>query len=1427
MKPMKMKKIVLVLGMIVTLLAPNVCVAVEPLTNTEVPQELESNSTEKEATDENNQYNEIIEESDKENITQNQVAPTEEEVKPEEIKPEEVEQENSASLETTVMTAEETEKVQNEQESQTVGANYNTESTPKAIATRAGTTQVKPGKETLQEAIQNAEPGSTLQLQIGDYTGTDIVIDKDITIRGAGMGGVNSTDIIPKITIQTKDGEKCDVTLENFATYNQPPKDGFVYFDIKTPVNLKMNKVMIFHILRDVSKVDDINSIAINLEKNTSNSTIDIKDSIISTSYEDIICKSSDNTINLNKTKLQGRLAFKLEDGSNNKINIENGSDVSGRSSYSYEDEAISIIEQKNLEIKINDSIIRGTDAKGNNTTHLFSFDGERPSQNVHISITGNSSVEDIYGGAGSSIFNFGKSNTANNSNSVYIANTVTLTPNTVANKYNTDNDYAMVGIFDENRNLTIKAYDKGKPIEELKTRPETIEGCTWDKKIEEDTTQFNIDDPVTENMDLYPVMPVTLDVHVNENTYKIPEGKSMKDMYEKYPELKADIEEMKQKEGFRRFVDQDGAEINEETQILKETTVTPKYTVTVKITAGEETQSYELEEGQFLGDITEKVEKYEQTTEKRFDKYVQVNNEENVLTNNSIINEDIEIKPIYVVDVKINEETYTIEEGKTLNDLSNEDKEKINTNVNVENKIFTQLFKNEEDNYIDYDTQINKHTTLTPKYNVEIIIEKFGGQTKRYEIAEGSTLADSLSEEEIRSIQDFITVDTKTFDKYVDDNGQQVYYSTPITENTHFLAVYRDEITITIVGKDSNKVYTIETGENLNSLEEAVIQEIMEAVKQPNKELSHFVDSENNEVDFTTSIQKTTTLTPKYKVKVTVKPKYYSQEIFEMPEGSKLSTLNDDLAKFENKDNKEFKKYTNEAGDADISKDTTYNENVTIVPKYEITITVQPQNGSSKEIKKVAEGSKLNDINEQLTEFEDSKVTNKEFDKYVDVDGNPIAKEDKILTENTTIIPKYNIKVTIKKADNSTKEYFIAEETVLHRLPDNEMTDLRTFVSEPDKIFADSFKDEQNNEVGLYTVLNENITLTPKYNVKVTINDKDGNQLAEVILPEGESLSTKSDELNAVEKLENKTFVGYYDGETEVKVSDEIKTNKTLVAKYNVKVTINDKDGNQLTEVTLPEGETLSTKSSELNDIENPENKTFAGYYDGESKVGVSDEIRTNKTLVAKYSVDVKIGNKTYSVSEGETLAELKALYPDAEQALENIKDANRKFSRYVDEKSNTIDDNTVFNENTNISSKYLVTVTIYTSNGESQEFNLEEGKTLSDLSDKDKEQLQGIKNNPPKGLKFVEFKDAQTDEIITDTTQITGDITLIEVYEEVPEEQENTEQKQDTNNPEKEATSNETTNPGTSDKLMSYIIFAIIGLGGMIVSIKLYKKK
>ena len=217
-------------------------------------------------------------------------------------------------------------------------------------------------------------------------------------------------------------------------------------------------------------------------------------------------------------------------------------------------------------------------------------------------------------------------------------------------------------------------------------------------------------------------------------------------------------------------------------------------------------------------------------------------------------------------------------------------------------------------------------------------------------------------------------------------------------------------------------------------------------------------------------------------------------------------------------------------------------------------------------------------------------------------------------------------------------------------------------------------------------------------------------------------------------------------------------------------------------------------------------------------NEVTYETQINKNTTLMPKYTVNVVIGEETYTVDEGTSLQQLKASQPTVAQALEDIKDTNKDFSRFADTYGNTVEDTTMFSKNTEITPIYNIKVQVEKADGTIEEFAVEEGQTVNNLSAENKAKLQAIKDNHAEGWRFAKFVNTKTGEEIGENTPITEDTVIKPVYEEIPAEEAETTPDED---------NNETINPKTSDNILNFVALGITGLACIVISIIAYRRK
>ena len=200
---------------------------------------------------------------------------------------------------------------------------------PKAFA--EDIVPVTPGTGTLQQQINSAVEGATLQLSEGTYKG-DITIDKNITIQGVS----NQSIIDGKIIIKSEDHQgNLNVTLKN---YRIPPSslsssdlvifNTYKYIDVQSPTNLTLSNVIINPVIsRPPVGYRAGGPIALNIAETADHSTIEVQDHTeLTCHYDGIHIFASQVTLNVTDSSVSGALALNLENGSDNKVTFRNSS---------------------------------------------------------------------------------------------------------------------------------------------------------------------------------------------------------------------------------------------------------------------------------------------------------------------------------------------------------------------------------------------------------------------------------------------------------------------------------------------------------------------------------------------------------------------------------------------------------------------------------------------------------------------------------------------------------------------------------------------------------------------------------------------------------------------------------------------------------------------------------------------------------------------------------------------------------------------------------------------------------------------------------------------------------------------------------------------------------------------------------------------
>ncbi len=1190
----------------------------------------------------------------------------------------------------------------------------------------AKTTKVNAGATTLQTAIENAEAGDTLRLNGGTYgnEGTQIIINKDLTIEGEGST-INS-----EIIIDDEDDTPNNVVIKNIRAVPITKNLNWNYVKVNKKVNLTLEKVTFMTIGRGDNLNKGFYQTVLNID-GANGSKIDIDNSMFSILYDGIRLAASDVEINIyNNSHISGQKAFDILNGENNTINV-NDSRISARSSLHENEEAISIENEKGLTINLNNTTVTGNDSKSPNAEYIFSLDGETPCSNIKLNITGDSKIVDENNAPGSAIFNFGKSNTADNSNVVYIENGVSiiLSKNgkesliTVPYKYNVDEDYVVVGVYDNEGNLTVKAYDKNAKIkkEEL---PSTKKGYKLKgyQFIDDDTNEkkeFNVETELTKNMDIYANYVKLYNVTIDgvEGTFEVEDNTKYVD-FKETEAIKDKISALENVDtkNFVGFYDQEEVEIDDDYIFNKDVTITAKYQVEIKI--GEET--FTFNEGETLDSnsrVLEIVEGYINDKSKHYADLVDENGVGVPLTEK--LHRNMTLKPKYGISVEIGDDVFFFEEqGHKLNDLNAEKKALVENHKKTDNKTFKH-FEDADGNIVDMETVFDENTVLTPKFTINVNIN-----------GEDKTLDEGQSLNDIVNLADYKTKAGLKFMRFEDANGNTINEEDALHENIQLTSIFAYEITI------GSETYDLEEGKKLEDSEE--IMTALEDLKDNERDFSRFVDTDKNTVNTNEVVTKNLTIKALYNVNVEIE-----ENIYKIEEGKKLNEeqdIVDALNKLKAVSNKLFKEYVvNEEHIGEINLETVVNEDMTIKAMYSIEISIE------------GKGSYLLDEGDSLSSSEEimaiikayQEDTTKHFADLVDDNGKGIPVDMK-LYENMNLRPKYGMSIQIGKEvfffddlNHNLNEILAREDS------DEAKVRLNNLINPGNKDFS-HFEDASGTKYYMDTEFSENAVLTAKYTIKVTINGE------EKTLDEGQSLNNLAN-LDNFKTKENRKFLRFEDENGNVVREDSpLNEHINLKAIFGVTVTIE----NTGDEFLLAEGNDVRQNLDLFEALDDlMYNGDFSRFVDeAGNTITTVTPINDNITIKALYFKNVTVEDQEYQIEEGKKLSEEDTIV----EAINKLKDvSNKVFKEYVINglASREIDFETVVNEDMTIKANYSIRVSI-----DSKEQLLDEGKSLSDLGN-----LANFKTK--ENRKFLRFEDLDGN-VVEETRILNENIDLKSVF-------------------------------------------------------------
>ncbi len=617
-------------------------------------------------------------------------------------------------------------------------------------------------------------------------------------------------------------------------------------------------------------------------------------------------------------------------------------------------------------------------------------------------------------------------------------------------------------------------------------------------------------------------------------------------------------------------------------TPFNEDTVLTPVYNVNVLLNG----KTYTLRDDQSILSYnnTEINELLDNVVAKRFSHFLNEKNE--VINRDTIITENMELKPIYVIDITIGDESVTVNENSTWQEIltkinsSSLTQEALENLKNSGSKKWA-YFVDDDNNKIENDTIFTKHTTISSKFYVKVTIQNQAFADKYLEVIEGENL-NSLTPDNQAILDEIKNQANKTFSHFAKD-GEVYNLEDAINEDVTLTAVY--EIIITIneeeftlydnqtlnslgdkldhfknisdksfayFAKDGAKVFedsttfsenttitpiytitiTIEDEEFSNIADNLTFEEIknISGIKEKlaSLENDHFAYYEilGKEVKDTDVISTNTTITPVYYVFLKV-----NDVTIKLLKGHSFKTLTSTekakISQFENPSDKSFKYYL--ANNEIVTDETTFDTDTILVPKYTIKITIDDEEFT------LDEGSKLTDLATQEKYQALKNPQDKQF-KYFK-NGNEIVNEEQdIFTSNTTLDAIYEVTVTI-----GSEKINVLENTSFQQLKENSDVNnwLANLKDNSNKEFA-MFVDEDNQEILDTTLFIKNTTILPKFSIIISVADH------EFKLLEGQTLNDLSEEDKAIlEQLmesSNQVFSHYINKETKEVVNNDTK---------------------------------------------------------------------------------------------------------------------------------------------------------------------------------------------------------------------------------------------------------------------------------------------
>ena len=1308
-------------------------------------------------------------------------------------------------------------------------------------------------------------------------------VKRAVTIEGAAGG----SNFAGQFNI-SETNKETEVTIKNIKlSYRVEEIDnGSSNVLVTSPVKLNIEGFTTSYSYGTLNALKEFRTI--NFLEGVDESTLNIKNSDIFGAYEGIRIGGSNVEVNIENSTIYGRygLALGVDKSSNthesNTINIL-GSTITGQSTAELES-ALLIAGQNNLTVNIGkssngrESILTNEfykeasiKAQGADIIRFYNgSDDSLKNENVEIHINDKTKLNDNSQASSSNhLFHFGRSDLDNN-NVIYLEKEVELVSagsNDIPmnKKYNSDQSYVVVGLYDYDGSAQITHYDPSAVDEKINAAISSIESKATSNKyrVKSWHTAKPFDDgnkkadSISTNTDLYPKTVKLYDVSIGGKSYQAEDGQNITDLasteisqmqdnvannkvfvtfYEEdgddipdinnytvtkdvtikarynveitvegdsfkkeIPEggnlqgLISDLEAIEEAEGktFKHF-EANGREVDlNNTTFDTNTKLVRKYSVNVTIEGKEGT--YEIDENQTLENLESKysvladLKASQYDGKKKFKKWIITDSNE-ALEETTPITKHTKIKPVYELDITIGSKTVTIEEGTTWSTLQSTASSELDEIKNVKADRFEKyVIDNNEDLTDDYQFTIPK--TITARFYINITI---GEQTLK--LLEGENF-NNLSAEDKGKVEAIVNAPNKKFYRFEKDKAEVKVYENYFDEDTTLVPVYN--VTITVNGQE----FTLRDDQSINTFNNSTLNDLLKDLSD--KKFKHLVTESKEVINKDTIITENKTLTIVYSVDIK-----FGGETINVDENTKwtdvLSQINADGGKQTALDNlktngaKKWAYFVDSDGRI-ITDDTTFNKHTTLTSKFYVNITI-----NDKKIELV-EGKKLTELDEtnQAILNEILNPTNKEFDHF-EQDGRKIDYNEQVFNDDAILSVIYIVTLTI-----NDKEFKLLDNEPLSTL------NLDEFKNINGKDFAYFAKDGVKVEDS--TTFSENTTLVPVYNINITIDGETFNNIADNLtfreikelsgikeklatltndhfayflvndnqITDDDVISTHSTikaiyyvflnvsdvtvkliqnqkfgELSANEKaklrpfetLDTKTFKYYTYNNKEVNDNTTFNTDATLIPVYEVNLTINGEV------YSIKENGKLSDLGADvLSKIKEATNKSFKHFLKNDGTIideeNTTFDVHTNLTIV--YNVTIKVKNQSVTVDENTTWAEFKNTYSNILSLLE---EDNREIARYVDKENRVLEDNTKFDQNTEIIPKFYLTIKI-----NDQTFKLIEEQSLNDLASSELEYIKSLTNLTTKNFKY--FVDENGNEITLETA-LKNNITLTPKY-------------------------------------------------------------